>query len=138
DLADVTVPPASTGRASSDLQPRPKGPARAALRNSMIRSGLARAVVLPITSVAALYTARIELGALGTSGFGILTLLLTITLLLPFADLGIGAAVTNAVAAHPARDRQHEVVAASLRLLLVAGVGVVAIAAGLTACNVWH
>lgn len=65
-----------------------------------------------------------------------LALLLAITLLLPFADLGIGAAVTNAVAVDSLPEARR-IVAASLRLLAVAAAAVVLIAAGLTATGLW-
>lgn len=107
-----------------------------ALRESSVRAGATRALLLPMTSAAALYTAHLELDALGASRFGVLTLLLAITLLLPFADLGVGAAVTNAVAVDSLPEARR-VVAASLRLLAVASTAVVAIAAGLTASGLW-
>jgi len=111
---------------------------RRAVRSSSARAGIARALVLPVSSVAAISTAHIELGALGSTGFGLLTLMLTLTLLLPFADLGIGAAVTNAVAGTEAAARAQQIVATSLRLLVVAGGAVGALAAVLSVAGSWN
>ncbi len=105
--------------------------------NTSLRAGGTRAALLPITSVATLISAHIELRALGASRFGILTLLLTITLLLPFADLGIGAAVTTAMATHARRERE-ELLAASLRVLFAVAVAAIFVAAVLSLFDVWR
>jgi O-antigen/teichoic acid export membrane protein len=108
------------------------------LHTSSARAGVARALVLPVASIAAVSTAHIELVSLGSAGFGLLTLLLTLTLLLPFADLGVGAAVTNAVSGTEAAARAQQVVAASLRLLALTGGAIVALAAVVSAMGLWN
>lgn len=100
--------------------------------SSPLRAGITRAILLPLTGAAALWTAHIEIAALGPRLFGVLALLLAMTLLLPFADLGVGAAVTNAVARANRRGDKHDVVTASFRLLLLVG-GAIALVAGMIA-----
>jgi O-antigen/teichoic acid export membrane protein len=108
----------------------------AALRVPSVRAGVTRGLLLPITSAAALYAAHLELHALGATRFGFLTLLLAVTLLIPFADLGVGAAVTTAVAADGFAEA-HRIVATSFRLLACVAAGLVAIAAVLTVGGTW-
>ena len=114
------------------------GRIRAGWRDTSIRAGLTRALLLPLTSLAALFVAHIEITALGASAFGVLTLLLAVTLLLPFADLGVGAAVTNAVAASEGSRERERLIAASLRLLALVSVVVVALGAVLSATSLWN
>lgn len=120
------------------LSPRAAQQARRTLRETSVRAGITRALLLPVTSAAALCSAHIELGALGRSGFGVLTLLLAITLLLPFADLGIGAAVTNSVAGRLGSAQHERIIVASLRLLTLAACTLVMVAAVLSATGLWH
>lgn len=120
------VPSAQATPRTSPLQrPRRK-------LSSPLRAGLTRALLLPLTGGAALWTAHVELAALGPSLFGVLALLVAMSLLLPFADLGVGAAVTNAVARSSRRTDAHDVVTASFRLLLLVG-GAVVVIAGIVA-----
>jgi O-antigen/teichoic acid export membrane protein len=117
----------------SDLAVR----ARAGWRDTSIRAGATRALFLPLTSVAALLVAHIQIDAVGSRGYGILTLLVALTLLLPFADLGLGAAVTNAVALRASDARHQRILAASVRLLALGCVAVVVVAAALSATRSW-
>jgi O-antigen/teichoic acid export membrane protein len=70
------------------------------LSDSMVRrfvaSAGARLVILPFTGVAAILTARLLSGSLGISAYATYALIAGIPLLLSFADLGVGSAVTNA------------------------------------------
>ncbi len=119
-LAGAADPIAVGGRrrlASAELRP-------------VIASGLIRAVLIPVSAVLALGTAKVLFGAVGANAYGPVVFVGTLFQLLPFADLGVGAAVTRAVAAadDPARSAHvAAVLRRSLRVLTIsAGVLVVA------------
>jgi O-antigen/teichoic acid export membrane protein len=57
-----------------------------------------KAVVLPITSVCSLGAAAITVSDVGRDRFGLITVVTTLALLIPFADLGMSAALVNAFA----------------------------------------
>ncbi len=56
----------------------------------------ARLLVLPVGAVAAVLTTRLINEALGPQSFAVYALVAGVPLLFPFADLGLGAAITNA------------------------------------------
>ncbi|MFV0285254.1 MAG: hypothetical protein ACK5IM_02550 [Demequina sp.] len=58
----------------------------------------ARLVVLPVTAAAALGTARVTVDATGIELYGYVALIGQLFMLFTFSDLGIGAAITRAVA----------------------------------------
>jgi O-antigen/teichoic acid export membrane protein len=104
---------------------------------SLVGGGLTRAVLLPVTGIAALLVGHIEIAAVGPDRFGVLTLLIAITLLFPFADFGIGAAVTNAVARRDTSRRHERLIGSSTQLLCLAAVAVVAIGGIASAARAW-
>src|SRR5882724_13370517 len=87
-------------------------------RDQIRYSMLMRLSVIPVTGLATLLTARVVVSAIGVSGYGIAALVATLPALLPSADLGVGAAVTTAVAAGGTRDDVLRVVLSSVRVLL--------------------
>jgi O-antigen/teichoic acid export membrane protein len=100
----------------------------------VLLSVVTRLTVLPISGLLGLLTARVTIGHIGPQLFGYVTVIATLTALLPFADLGVGAALTNAAAqAHVHPDRAAElqrVALTSVRTLAVSAF--VAVAAGVT------
>jgi O-antigen/teichoic acid export membrane protein len=109
---------------------------RAALR-SVIASGAARMGVFPLTAAMSLVSAGLVLDAVGTASYGVVLLVSTLSQLLPFADLGVGAAVTRAVAGSedPAHDPHVAATIRRSRRVLVLSGGVVvliALVVGLT------
>lgn len=128
---------ASTQGAASDPtgQETPSGIAR-----QVRRSIAARVVVLPIGAAAAFVAIRLVIGEVGTEGFAIYALVAGVAGLLPVADLGIGAAVTDAAARRGQMGtvEYRGVLVASLRTLVasaavVASVGWIGAALGLWA-----
>src|SRR3954470_14451728 len=79
---------AKLGSTRSDLRP-------------VVASGLFPALLLPLAAVLNLVETAILVGAVGPGSYGAVLLVGTIFQLLPFADLGVGAAVTRAIAASP-------------------------------------
>jgi O-antigen/teichoic acid export membrane protein len=107
----------------------------------MFLSSGARAIGLPVTAVAAALTTFLIVGERGAAAYGYVMLLGLLFQLIPFADLGMGAAVTTAVAVsdRSEADRAHaaEIVRAAFWMLVCSSVVLILVAAVLTALNVW-
>ena len=103
----------------------------------LLASGGARLVVLPMSAVCGLIVARLTTLAVGIDQFGAVMLVAMLSQLLPFADLGAGAAVaTGRAKAHesPSRTEQFQriMLTAIRTTLCAAGVlGLVATMIGL-------
>ena len=103
------------------------------------RAFVVRAATLPVTAVAGLLAARITVSTLGVDGYALFALVVGVWALIPIGDLGVGAAVTDAVA------RRHELGAAgvqrvlrtSLRVLVAVWVAVALAAWALAALGWW-
>lgn len=67
-------------------------------RRAVVLSTLFRIIGTPVVAVAGLASAGLVIRATGPSAYGVVALVATVGLLLPFADLGIGAVVTSATA----------------------------------------
>jgi hypothetical protein len=129
--------------ASLDAIPPLEGPKVGAPRSDLrpvVASGAARAVVLPLAAVLNLGETAILVNAVGPGSYGAVLLVGTFFQLLPFADLGVGAAVTRAVAASrfPASDwHVAKVMRRSLRMLVGSSVVLIALALALGASGAW-
>lgn len=96
------------------------------------RSAGARALTLPLQAIASLVTAGLLIRHYGTESYGQYALVISLLAVLPFADLGIGAAVVNATATTDTEEeRRHAiaVISAAFRVLVL--VAVTCIGAGL-------
>lgn len=108
---------------------------------ALARTAGLRLVTLPLTAGLAVVTASVAVRLIGSNAYGYVSLIAQLTLLLPFADLGLGAAVTRRIA--QARvgmikpDEALGLVRHSMFILSCIGVfgASVSIALGLT--NVW-
>lgn len=72
----------------------------------LLASASARLLVMPISGAASILTARLITETLGVDTYGLFALCMSVFLLFPFADLGSGAALTNAsstIETHPGR-----------------------------------
>lgn len=107
----------------------------------LLRTAGLRLFVLPISAGLALVAAAIALQTAGVAAFGLITMVAHLKLALPFADLGMGAAVTSAVArasqSAQARDYAEALIRRTAGLLGV--VGVIGAAGAITAgaAGVW-
>lgn len=104
----------------------------------LITSAGARIAVLPVSGLAALLLARTVTDSYGVEAYAVFTLVANLPFLLPVADLGLGAAVTNAAAALPLKT--HEYVATrrkAQRALLTTGTGIALVSLGLGALQAW-
>ncbi len=82
------------------MQPQ-SGPIQ--LLKSLASAGGARIAVLPITAIGSIVTARITIEATGEVAYGYVNTIALLFLLIPFADLGLGSAVTTSVASSAAK-----------------------------------
>ncbi|QMU22875.1 oligosaccharide flippase family protein [Gordonia rubripertincta] len=89
-----------------------------ALRRVVLSAG-ARIFVLPLSGVAAILLARIVSTDSGEDGYAIFTLVAALPFLIPFTDLGLGAAVTNSAAGLPANYVSFRRVLRSVTRMLV-------------------
>ena len=94
-------------------------------RHPVVKGGIARVVTLPVTALAAFATTAITLHAVGATAYGYVALVATLAALIPFADLGLGAAIQSAtaIAESPSADSHLErVLLSAFRLLVLSGV----------------
>lgn len=123
------------------------GPARSATRaarrslwKSVGRSAGAKILVLPVSAILGVVNVRLIIDHFGAGAFAQYGLLVAIGALLPFADLGMSAAVMNVVAESddPSRDpRVHSTLVSAMRLLLVSFAVLSTVAAVVTALGLW-
>lgn len=110
------------------------------VRASLLRSAGARAITLPVSAVFSLFTSALILRNFGTDSFSQYTLVISIAAVLPFADLGVGAATVNAVS-RSTSFREESVVGvtvASLRILIVSATVLSVVAAIITMTSGWQ
>jgi len=104
------------------------------------RSAGARLMVLPVSALLGIVVTRVVVEEYGTASFAQYGLLVGIATLLPFADLGMAAAVMNGVATSddPARDaRVRGVLVSAMRVLLASGAVICLVAVLLTLAGAW-
>lgn len=105
-----------------------------------LRSGGAKTLVLPINAILSLLTMRLIIEHYGTQSYAEYGLLLSMGALLPFADLGISAAVVNIAASSksPSTDLHLQRVATTaLRYLILVGAVLVCIDILIFGLNLW-
>ncbi|WP_432511975.1 MATE family efflux transporter [Kineococcus sp. SYSU DK001] len=104
------------------------------------RSAGAKLLVMGVSGLVSVVSIRLVLGHYGVEAYAQYGLLVSIAALLPFADLGMGAAVLNSVAAatDPARDEQvRRTLIGVFRVVAVSGTLIVAAGAVVTAAGGW-
>jgi O-antigen/teichoic acid export membrane protein len=117
---------------------RPANPSPSAWR-SVIHSAGARVLVMPFTAVLGILNTRLVIEAFGRNVYAAYGLLVGIGTLLPFADLGMSAAIMNAVGGsdHPTDDRHvHRVLVTSIRVLSASGTAIIVVA-GIISLGGW-
>jgi O-antigen/teichoic acid export membrane protein len=118
---------AGNSRVTRDLRP-------------VVASGAIRALLLPIGAVLSLTTSHVLIRSVGASAFGAVIFIGTLFQLLPFADLGVGAAASRAVAAAdrpPADPYVSAVIRRSLRVMVASGALLAGLAVLIGACRWW-
>lgn len=116
----------------------PQKDARA--RPRLARGILSRAVTMPVTMLSAMVTVSLTIKAVGPELYGQVALVGTLTALLPFADLGLGAAVVNAIGAaddYASDAHVRRTLYTSLRLLCLSGATFITVAGALAMLGLW-
>ncbi len=106
-------------------------------RPSTVRNGATRALCLPLSAIAAFGVARLTLNSLGFRDFGVATMIVALPALLPFADLGIGAAVTTAAVNRNRPDELFAVLKTSFRILSFVAAIITILALLITLAGAW-
>ncbi|SEL20561.1 Membrane protein involved in the export of O-antigen and teichoic acid [Blastococcus sp. DSM 46786] len=104
------------------------------------RSAGAKLVVLPVSALLGVVLTRLVIDAFGVAAFAQYGLLVALGALLPFADLGMAAAVMNAVAASPdpgSDPHVRRVLVTATRALLGSAAVLIAAALGLWVLDLW-
>lgn len=112
---------------------------QSAWRSAATSAGV-QIVALPVTAVLGIVTTRLIITHFGTDAYAQFGLLIAIGSLLPFADLGISAAVLNAIGGseRPADDPHVlRVLITSIRVLTASGLIIVVTAIALTVLGLW-
>ena len=119
-------------------------PARADDRGGVLRgaarSAGVRVLVLPVSALLGIVVTRLVIDNYGPAAFAQYGLLVGIAALLPFADLGMSAALMNVVAAaeRPGDDDAvRGVLITAVRVLLGSAAVLGAVALGITALDLW-
>lgn len=109
----------------------------------MLRSlgavGGSRLVALAVSFLCTVATVRLLTDAIGPAGFGAVSLIATLTALIPFADLGLGIAITN-LTVDEGKDSGSGLrmgLSAVVWILAVVGVAVVAFSLVMSATDSW-
>lgn len=103
-------------------------------------AGAARAITLPLSGVAGLLTTRLLVGQYGGHGFALYALIGFLPAIMPSADLGVGAAVLDAVARREqiGPEGVREVLRRGVRRLLLASSALVAVALIVSVTHSWQ
>ena len=97
-------------------------------------------LVLPVSAILGIVNTRLIIGHFGEGAFAQYGLLVGVDNLLPFADLGMSAAIMNAVGSSedPARDPHvRRVLTTAMRILLASCLVLLATTLGITATGSW-
>lgn len=103
------------------------------------RAFVVRATTMPVAVIAGLLAARVTVSTLGVDGYALFALVVGLAALNPIGDLGVGAAVTDAVARRQelGAERVQRVLRTSLRVLIVVALVLVLAAWALAALGAW-
>lgn len=107
----------------------PGGRLKSALLTGDLRvsslAAIAKLLALPVGAVASLVAARLVVRTLGAEGFAVYALIVGLAALLPFSDLGVGAAVMDATARRDETGLEsvERVLVTSWRVLCAGAVG---------------
>jgi O-antigen/teichoic acid export membrane protein len=121
------------------MTPRQEAPPSPAVAR-VLRAAGGRLLALPVTAVFALLTTRVIIHDVGSTQFAFLSLIISVSAFLPFADLGVGAAIVNATAEskQPSDDPALiRVLATSLRAIVASACVLMTVDALITWQKAW-
>jgi O-antigen/teichoic acid export membrane protein len=131
------TPDPSTADVEADEDSTDEAPSTVA---SVLKSAGVRILVLPFSAILGVVCTRLIIQNFGRATYAQYGLLVAIGALLPFADLGMSAAIMNAVGAsdHPSRDDHvRKVLITSIRVLLCSASVLLLIDLVITAAGWW-
>ncbi len=99
-------------------------------------SAAARAATFPVTAVCTLATASLTIQYAGAPAYAAIATLVTLSQLIPFADLGVGAGVVNAVSSGEPEEARRAV-AVAIRVLLCSALALVMVALTVNSAVGW-
>jgi O-antigen/teichoic acid export membrane protein len=106
--------------------------------HALARSALARAASFVPTALATLFTSHLIISEYGINTFDNFAVVLALIFLIPLSDLGVGAAVTSALALDgPGSSSAERTVLTSARVLAVSTAATASAAALVTALHLW-
>jgi O-antigen/teichoic acid export membrane protein len=118
---------------------RPAGQARG-MYSAVTSTAAVKIGVMGFSGVLGIINSRLIIQHFGTAAYAQYGLLSALPALLPFADLGIGAVVINAVASasSPSTDeKMRRAIVTAFRILLISGAAIIAIGLVITLCGWW-
>ena len=125
--------PADTVRYDASLQPIE--------RRAIVLGTAFRIVGTPLVALIGLVNTAMIVRQTGEAVFGVVSLITTLSLLIPFADLGIGAVVTSACS-RPGRLTDDGVALATVqrgvRMLSAVAAGLILVSVAVMATDSWH
>lgn len=109
-------------------------------RRALVLGPLYRILGTPVVALLGLVNTAIIVRETGEAVFGLVALVATVTLLFPFADLGIGATAINAAAmlGGENRDEAVDIIRRAYRVLFAVAGGLILIALGIMALDGWR
>lgn len=109
-------------------------------RRSLVLGPLYRILGTPVVALLGLVNTAIIVRETGEAVFGLVSLVATVTLLFPFADLGIGATVINAAAMLGGKDRDEavDIIRRAYRVLFMVAGALIAIAVSVMVLDGWR
>ncbi|SDE15532.1 lipopolysaccharide biosynthesis protein [Rhodococcus tukisamuensis] len=122
------------------VQPVPASQLAPEEKRALVRGTVYRIVGTPVVAALGLVNTAVIVRETGEAVFGLVSLVATVTLLFPFADLGIGAVVLNASASLLGAGRDaHEVdvIRRAYRVLFVVAAALVLVALAVMAVDGW-
>jgi O-antigen/teichoic acid export membrane protein len=133
DVSGVQTPARPTSPTAPDKEPK-------SLLSAVGSTAAAKVLVMGLSGLLGLFTSRMIIASFGTDTYAQYGLLTSFPSLLPFADLGMAAIVINAVAGSESvrSDRYvRNAITTAMRILVVAGAVIVALAAVITLLGWW-
>ncbi|MGV9800990.1 lipopolysaccharide biosynthesis protein [Mycobacterium sp. NPDC003449] len=110
-------------------------------RRAVVLGAAFRVAGTPLIALVGLVNTALIVRQTGETVFGVVSLITTLTLLIPFADLGIGAVVTSACSRPGRLCEDHEAVATvqrGLRMLILVAAGLMLTSMVVMAADGWH
>ena len=132
--------PSTSEATAADGESAPSSDGARSLWASVAHSAGVRVLVLPVSAILGVVNTRLIIENFGRDAYAQYGLLVALGALIPFADLGMAAAIMNAVGASDrAADDDHvrRILITSIRVLICSAATILAVAGVITALGLW-